>query len=625
MKFIRKRKIFENLSQAKSILNKKIDGFERLKDILKDNLGFMGKFSEYFLNENVPIKDLEETFEQLVELKNKNIKINIQNLNFEQLLDEIQNRKNDLQISKLVKEFPGQQKRIAKQLLKNLDKYNLFLKVSKKDFQPFINKISKYKNEEELYQALKIFSKDSLNDRKKIIEYAKNNDGANIKFKNDDILIIHVNYKSLKDLASDTSWCILNEHTFKNTYSGYQFILYDFRKDEYKADFKIGFTIKNYNMSAAHNILDKSRMKEVSNILEEYNISIESLIPKAEVLDIDPDFDIDSIKKSTKIKTLKGMANVIQKDRIEKFVKRVLTVGNINQKGVIETLVIALNKYFSDQSFVTIKDLIDLDERLKNVRFGRSEVPLLKNKYYDLKKRIDINNKYLIPYLDKIPDEIFLRKFALSRYHFFGYKSVLEKDWEKDSRFSKEQIKMVVDKMDKTIENLKIDPKNEYRLFVTTWIILKIVLNEEKDVSQYYSFLTSNNRIFVSNFVNIPIEIERLDYKDLAELDSYMKNIVKKDYNDLYLNVDYYRKTEPLIKENLIKLTDEHLKNNKLNIKVNKSTYRDLKEIFKNEIESESESNISIVQILKEFNKGKIVRKKTVKSSSDDRVSIKVI
>lgn len=624
MKFIRKRKIFENLSQAKSILNKKIDGFERLKDILKDNLGFMGKFSEYFLNENVPIKDLEETFEQLVELKNKNIKINIQNLNFEQLLDEIQNRKNDLQISKLVKEFPGQQKRIAKQLLKNLDKYNLFLKVSKKDFQPFINKISKYKNEEELYQALKIFSKDSLNDRKKIIEYAKNNDGANIKFKNDDILIIHVNYKSLKDLASDTSWCILNEHTFKNTYSGYQFILYDFRKDEYKADFKIGFTIKNYNMSAAHNILDKSRMKEVSNILEEYNISIESLIPKAEVLDIDPDFDIDSIKKSTKIKTLKGMANVIQKDRIEKFVKRVLTVGNINQKGVIETLVIALNKYFSDQSFVTIKDLIDLDERLKNVRFGRSEVPLLKNKYYDLKKRIDINNKYLIPYLDKIPDEIFLRKFALSSYNFFGYKSVLEKDW-KDSRFSKEQIKMVVDKMDKTIENLKIDPKNEYRLFVTTWIILKIVLNEEKDVSQYYSFLTSNNRIFVSNFVNIPIEIERLDYKDLAELDSYMKNIVKKDYNDLYLNVDYYRKTEPLIKENLIKLTDEHLKNNKLNIKVNKSTYRDLKEIFKNEIESESESNISIVQILKEFNKGKIVRKKTVKSSSDDRVSIKVI
>lgn len=177
-----------------------------------NNLGYMGKFTEYLLNENVPIKDLEETFNSLNELKKKNIKINIQNLNFEGLLDEIQNRKNDLQISKLVREFPSTQKKIAKKLLDNLDAYNLFLQVANKDFEPFIRKISKYKDESELKTALKLFSKDSVNDRNEIIKYVTNSKGSSVRFKNDDILIIHVDYQSLKYLASDTSWY------FKSTY-----------------------------------------------------------------------------------------------------------------------------------------------------------------------------------------------------------------------------------------------------------------------------------------------------------------------------------------------------------------------------------------------------------------------
>ncbi len=50
-------KLFENMERAKSIISKKMKAFDSLKDLLKNNLGYIGKFTEYLINNNVPYKE----------------------------------------------------------------------------------------------------------------------------------------------------------------------------------------------------------------------------------------------------------------------------------------------------------------------------------------------------------------------------------------------------------------------------------------------------------------------------------------------------------------------------------------------------------------------------------------
>jgi hypothetical protein len=60
-------KTFENMAMAKSIISKKMDGFEKLKTLLKSNLGYIGKFTDYLMNENIPFSDLESIYNDLVD------------------------------------------------------------------------------------------------------------------------------------------------------------------------------------------------------------------------------------------------------------------------------------------------------------------------------------------------------------------------------------------------------------------------------------------------------------------------------------------------------------------------------------------------------------------------------
>lgn len=45
--------INENMDQAKSIIAKKMAAFDKLKKLLSKNLGYIGKFTEYLLHENI--------------------------------------------------------------------------------------------------------------------------------------------------------------------------------------------------------------------------------------------------------------------------------------------------------------------------------------------------------------------------------------------------------------------------------------------------------------------------------------------------------------------------------------------------------------------------------------------
>ena len=53
----------------------------------------------------------------------------------------------------------------------------------------------------------------------------------------------------------------------------FQFILYDFTKDDYDPKFKIGFTLeKSATLYAAHDIMDNSSYKELREVIEKYGL-----------------------------------------------------------------------------------------------------------------------------------------------------------------------------------------------------------------------------------------------------------------------------------------------------------------------------------------------------------------
>ena len=110
MKYI---KTFENLTQAKSIIAKKMEGYEKLKTLLAKNLGYIGKFTEYLFNENVPYDSLVELYNMLLELKSRGQAINISELKYEKVLDTIEKTKNELSVRTLINQFPSDQKNLV--------------------------------------------------------------------------------------------------------------------------------------------------------------------------------------------------------------------------------------------------------------------------------------------------------------------------------------------------------------------------------------------------------------------------------------------------------------------------------------------------------------------------------
>ena len=143
MRIIKKYDNFvnENMEMAKSIIAKKMDAFDKLKTLLSKNIGYIGKFTEYLMDENIGYSDLEVLYKDLMELKSKNNPLDITKLSYEKVTDKIISTNNNILVNGLLKQFPSEQRKLIGD---NVDFYfNILLIVAKKDeLIPFISKIS---------------------------------------------------------------------------------------------------------------------------------------------------------------------------------------------------------------------------------------------------------------------------------------------------------------------------------------------------------------------------------------------------------------------------------------------------------------------------------------------------
>lgn len=616
--------INENMDQARSIIGKKMAAFDKLKVLLAKNLGYIGKFTEYLIEENVVYEDLEELYNKIVDLKSKNTTVDISNLSYEKALDKIIELNNDLLVNSLLSKFPSLQKNLIKERITrgstkfsfNSIIYNTLLKVAKKDnLKTFISKVSRYKDFSTLDDALKLFSKDPKNSKEQVKQLI-NDINSDIVFENDNIIVVKVD--SLADinlLGPDTSWCILGSGQWNNyTKNRLQYIVYDYTKDEFDPKFKIGFTLnKDGSLHAAHDILDGSALGELRTVLNDNSITYKDLLPKAEVVDV---AKIDSINSRTGIESIKLLIDSIlvdDKETISKLITKLFDIFGYMKKGrngvtnrelttaKKDILVSLINKYFNGVTIITIDSFKELDER--TLKFAKD--------YYMFKGRfVDPNsfnfcslNSVAANYLlDVCTDQTIVDDGRLSIYDFFDTRII---DYTKpipDDKLlnSRDVLNKLCDRLNKIYKENKVTFTNDrYKnTFDFKMLFLNFILGRKDDCPDKDLILS---RVSAEKKGEFPgLFSKEIDLENTL----LVFRFYDKDYPVDLIEVKDYPVTKTYITEyglqNQIPKIIRHLKGKELMMNIKRNELKDI--VKSNKLASKlDEDGLRVYNLLKSF------------------------
>ena len=547
-------KFNENMNMAKSIVSKKLEGFDKLKDLLSKNLGYIGKFTQYLMEENVPYKELEDLYSKLVSLKNKNINIDINTFTYEKLIDKIQDSENDLDVNSVITEFPSEQKKIIKELLNSYNKetvYNALLKISKKENKKaFISKISRYKSSDEIINAIKIFSKDGRNDIESVKNYINNSQTSKVLVEKNNILIIKIDsIEDVKVLGSDTSWCILSEYNWNSyTKNRLQYILFDYNLDDINPKFKIGFTLnKDATIHAVHDILDSHSTEYFRKLLTDNQIELKDLIGE----DLT---DITNIVLSgkTSIANWKIVAEGISLEQSEEYLIKFLNIIGVaydinmkmarprknlteGQHEILKKFLIKISKnilndpYLSSKEYIlTIDQTEKLDPRIRY--YLKTNNYILPSKEIPYKFGEDKINKYF----DNFEPIAFIRLVkSIPGSIVYGWGSYSK---EGELMLSVELLNKVYDIVSENI-NLVDNLENEQNKkdFYKGYAFLSKLLDKK---NEYQKYLDINDVANHNNFFKEKIDLSKLKslyYLKIKDF-NWASYIIKKDYLDLQMN-----------------------------------------------------------------------------------------
>jgi len=241
--YIQRYKIFENVRQAKKFLDENNIPYDdkdyiELKNILKSNLGYLGKFTEWLFQDN-SLSFLEDTYKMI---KNTSLDKDINSFETaEDLYDYLTEKKYETRVNQTIKSLPSRSRNIVNQDLKDLIKNNIDNVDSIKDF--YSKKGGRYNNIKNLIKDTKSlitnlqgeWNPDSIKYEDKELVYRDSN-----------TLILNIDsYDRSCDLGSK-HWCIsTSSDMFEDYTNGFkkQYFIYDFTKDISDNKSMIGATI----------------------------------------------------------------------------------------------------------------------------------------------------------------------------------------------------------------------------------------------------------------------------------------------------------------------------------------------------------------------------------------------
>lgn len=288
--------ILENVKQSKDLLNKLgVDytnnkDYQEIRKMLSGNDGYTLWFVKQRFQNNTPMDELKNIWNIF-----QNERSTIQKFSkpiskletIEDFWDEYFIQKNLSKARNAYKKFLPEQRKLLdfndeqdRNLLDELSK-------NKEADKYFYNKSKRYHKKEDLVNAIKLFLQGKSTSTFDDLLKSLRNDNQDIRFssKENDIIVICVDYNSLRKWGSDTSWCIVpSEKTFNNYNTGpfsQQFII--FLTDESGVKSKIGLTSDINGYRTAHYKNDSyCDKKSLESILKDRDVNIEIIYPNKE-------------------------------------------------------------------------------------------------------------------------------------------------------------------------------------------------------------------------------------------------------------------------------------------------------------------------------------------------------
>ena len=283
---IEQYKIFENLQQAKKFLaDKNIPEtdpkFIKLRELLKNNLGYMGQFTEWMYKDHEPFDKIEDTFIKLKNINNLDKKIE-DFKKLEDLYDYLQLFENSKKVNQLINQLPSHTRKYADNKLKDLLSLNIQYFDGIKGFyrkkggrynehSQFWQKPSEFKTYNEwLYDITKTFIK-NLTGEYNSETMKKKIEGLNVDVIEDrpDLLMVRVHdYDASKKLGSPL-WCIVTSESMWNHYVNdftNQYFVFDFSKDVSDIHHMIGTTVSPGGKITSGHWADDSTIRDLNYI-----------------------------------------------------------------------------------------------------------------------------------------------------------------------------------------------------------------------------------------------------------------------------------------------------------------------------------------------------------------------
>ena len=297
-KYVNSYKVFENLDKAKKLLDElhipQTDKrFVQLRELLKNNLGYMGQFTKWYIKDREEWNKIDDTFKEL-----KNIRIDKPIESFEKLedlYDYLQQFQINKKVNQIINSLPSYTRENVSPELENLLKLNIEWEDAIKKF--YRDKGGRYNrhshwwtlppefksHKEWLVDVTKTliknlkggFNLESIKEKmernglkvKPLGSTTPGNYDVEMIIETPDLLMCRVNNFKASHIIGSSHWCISQSSGYWSSYVNeftQQYFIYDFTKDISDTKHMIGATISPSGKITHAHFADDRAVRDMS-------------------------------------------------------------------------------------------------------------------------------------------------------------------------------------------------------------------------------------------------------------------------------------------------------------------------------------------------------------------------
>ena len=252
--------LFENLQKSKKILKdlnipETNNEYLKLRDMLKNNTGYLGVFTKWLFKDHEPFSQLEEMFKELLTFRLDKPIDDFEKL--EDLYDYIQSKSIGSKTNQVINALPSKAREYVNDELRNLISLNIKSADLLKDF--YSKKGGKYSNlgQAALLKDTRVFLENTMGEYNlETIKKSLQGLNINIVHESPELLLITVGDYASSCKIGSRHWCIATSKSMWDNYvdgTTKQYFIWDFTKSISDKKHMIGATIgMNGKVRAAH-------------------------------------------------------------------------------------------------------------------------------------------------------------------------------------------------------------------------------------------------------------------------------------------------------------------------------------------------------------------------------------